>query len=227
MHLGKTPLLVAAGVLIAAGGGVAIGRSQAQQPVLTSWQRSLSQVPPHAAPGFALTDQRGDPVSLAALHGKAVALYFMDPRCTDICPIVAQEFIDADHDLGTAASQVALVGIDVNPGATARHWLTTFDDEHGLDQLPNWYFLSGGLDQLKSVWNAYNINVQLTKAGDVEHTTVIEFIDPDGQLRSLSAPNADYRNGVGYLPAAGLGQWGNGIAGQLRQLLTEKPGGEG
>jgi len=63
----------------------------------------LSPVPPQAAPGFTLTDQHGRTLSLlASLRGHAVVLEFMDPHCTDICPIVSAEFIDAYHDLGGA-----------------------------------------------------------------------------------------------------------------------------
>ena len=51
----------------------------------------LSPVPGARAPGFTLTDQNGHTMSLASLRGKVVVLEFMDPHCTDICPIVSQE----------------------------------------------------------------------------------------------------------------------------------------
>ena len=38
-------------------------------------------------------------------RGHAVVLEFMDPHCTDVCPLVSAEFIDAYHDLGGAAGQ--------------------------------------------------------------------------------------------------------------------------
>ena len=60
----------------------------------------LSPVPATRAPGFTLTDQQGHTMSLASLRGKVVVLEFMDPHCTDICPIVSQEFVDAYHKLG-------------------------------------------------------------------------------------------------------------------------------
>ena len=52
----------------------------------------LSPLPADRAPGFTLTDQNGHTMSLASLHGKVVVLQFMDPHCTDICPIVSAEF---------------------------------------------------------------------------------------------------------------------------------------
>jgi cytochrome oxidase Cu insertion factor (SCO1/SenC/PrrC family) len=60
----------------------------------------LSPVPVAAAPGFTLTDQSGRPVSLASFRGRTVVLTFMDSHCTDICPLVSREFINARKDLG-------------------------------------------------------------------------------------------------------------------------------
>jgi cytochrome oxidase Cu insertion factor (SCO1/SenC/PrrC family) len=66
----------------------------------------LSALPQRAAPGFTLADQDGRRVSLSSFREKVVVLEFMDPHCTDICPIVAQEFADSGHDMGPLASKV-------------------------------------------------------------------------------------------------------------------------
>src|SRR5260370_11170182 len=63
-------------------------------------QLQLSPVPRSAAPGFTLTDQSGRSVSLTSFRGRTVVLTFMDSHCTDVCPIVSREFIDAKSDLG-------------------------------------------------------------------------------------------------------------------------------
>src|SRR5215472_8407944 len=60
----------------------------------------LSPVPDRAAPGFTLTDQAGKKISLAGFRGRTVVLTFMDSHCTDVCPIVSREFIDARQDPG-------------------------------------------------------------------------------------------------------------------------------
>src|SRR5450755_1392482 len=74
----------------------------------------LSPVPVHSAPNFTLVDQTGHTLSFSSFKGKAVVLEFMDPHCTDICPIVSQEFVDAYRDLGKAASRVVFVAVNVN-----------------------------------------------------------------------------------------------------------------
>lgn len=71
----------------------------------------LSPVPVTRAPGFTLTDQDGQAMSLASLRGRAVVLEFMDPHCTDICPIVSREFIDAYRDLGGPVTFQAEAGL--------------------------------------------------------------------------------------------------------------------
>jgi cytochrome oxidase Cu insertion factor (SCO1/SenC/PrrC family) len=75
----------------------------------------LTPVPGRAAPAFSLTDQDGHTLTLASFRGHPVVLEFMDPHCVDICPIVSQEFIDAYHDLGGAASRAVFVAVNVNP----------------------------------------------------------------------------------------------------------------
>ena len=74
----------------------------------------LSPVPVRPAPGFTLTDQAGRALSLASLRGKVVVLEFMDPHCTDICPIVSREYVDAYHDLGPLADKVVFAAVNVN-----------------------------------------------------------------------------------------------------------------
>ena len=67
------------------------------------------------APHFQLVDQYGRSVTLGTLRGKAVALTFLDPVCVSDCPLIAQEFKDADHLLGSDARNVELVAVVVNP----------------------------------------------------------------------------------------------------------------
>ena len=57
------------------------------------------------APAFTLTDQDGRPVSLAGLRGKVVLLTFLDPVCTSDCPLIAQEFRQADQMLGASRAR--------------------------------------------------------------------------------------------------------------------------
>src|SRR5215470_1544862 len=65
----------------------------ADMPTGLANEMLLTPLPRQQAPGFTLTDQAGRTTGLSALRGKVVVLEFMDPHCTDICPIVSQEFV--------------------------------------------------------------------------------------------------------------------------------------
>ncbi len=138
------------------------------------------------APHFALTDQRGDPVSLASLRGHAVALTFLDPVCTSDCPLIAQEFRQADQQLGDQASQTDFVAIVANPIYRSISFTKAFDRQESLDQLHNWYFLTGSVTALRRVWNSYGILVSTVGAGAmVDHSDLAFVIDARGHERDV------------------------------------------
>jgi cytochrome oxidase Cu insertion factor (SCO1/SenC/PrrC family) len=138
-----------------------------------------------AAP-FTLTDQNGHTVSLASLAGRTVVLTFLDPVCTSDCPLIAQELRLADQMLGTSAGPVEMVAVDANPLYTTTAATTAFDKQEGLDQLPNWDYLSGSLDQLHQVWNDYGVQIQVTPAGAmIAHSDVVYVIDRSGHTREI------------------------------------------
>lgn len=181
----------------------------------------LSSVPVKAAPGFALRDQAGQGVSLSQLRGKAVVLNFFDDRCIDVCPIIAQELVLASRHLGSQASRVAFVAINVNAAHASTADVKAFTEQHGLGRLANWYFLTGPKAALERVWQRYNIAVQVDpKTGEVLHTTPMYFIGPHGNERAVAAPSAEtLPNGHGYLPAGQIAQWGGGIAKEASLVL--------
>ena len=205
-------LAVALAALVGGLAGVAIA-AQRHHAVALPDLMSLSPVPPRAAPAFTLTDQDGRSVSLAGLKGRAVVVEFMDPRCTDICPIVSQEFRLAYRDLGPLADRVVFVAINVNQFHEDVPSVRQFTDEHGLASIPNWHFLTGTTPALQSVWKAYGEAVEPNPTGDVIHTSAMYFIDPSGHERFVAMPEAS---------TAYLTQWGTGIARYSTRLLSTK-----
>ena len=181
---------------------------------------SLSPVPNEQAPGFTLTDQHGKTFSLSSFRGHPVVLEFMDPHCTDICPIVAQEFIDAEHDLGKAASRVVFAAVNVNQYALSVADVATFSQEHRLDTIPTWHFFTGPFSTLRRIWAHYGIEVQSRgPTEDTIHSSIVYFIGPNGKERFLASPTDDHtKSGTAYLPPSQLSSWGRGIALVARAL---------
>ncbi len=216
--------------MLAAVGVVAVAQHRSTSPVTVSDGGTsgsladfmgLTSAQGQVAPGFSFTDQRGQAISLAALRGKVVVLDFMDPHCTDICPIISHEFVDAAADLGARASQVELVAINVNQFHTDRASTAAFSDEQGLNALANWHFLTGTVPALRQAWHVYGIDV--TAPGpdaDVIHSADMYFIDPQGHERWVALPT-DMKTpaGTSYLPPAQVTRWGQGIAHYAASLL--------
>jgi cytochrome oxidase Cu insertion factor (SCO1/SenC/PrrC family) len=138
-----------------------------------------------AAPAFTLTDQHSRQVSLASLRGKVVLLTFLDPVCTSDCPLIAQEFREADQVLGASSRHVELVAIVANPVYHSTAYTRAFDSQEGLSGVPNWLFLTGSVAQLQQTWTRYGMAAQIVPAGGmIAHNDVAYVIDASGRTRA-------------------------------------------
>ncbi len=137
-----------------------------------------------AEPALDLVDQNGHPVTLSSLRGKAVALTYLDPVCTSDCPVIAQEFRQADRILGSASRRVYFVAVDANPRYIATAYLDAFDHQEGLQHTPNWLYLTGTLPQLQHAWRALGALIEYEPGGAmIDHTEYAYVIDPSGRVR--------------------------------------------
>jgi cytochrome oxidase Cu insertion factor (SCO1/SenC/PrrC family) len=166
-----------------------------------------------AAP-FQLVDQDGKTVSLKDLRGKVVALTFLDPVCTSDCPLIAQEFLEADQMLGSLAGRAEFVAIVANPVYHSVAATAAFTCTEGLGKVKNWLFLAGSVNALEHVWNAYGVQVAVETAGAmVAHTDIAYVIEQQGRTREVL--NADPGPGT----AATRSSFAGLIAGEVRHLL--------
>jgi cytochrome oxidase Cu insertion factor (SCO1/SenC/PrrC family) len=142
----------------------------------------------YPAPPFSLIDQHGQAVSLSSLHGKTIALTFLDPVCTSDCPVIAQEFRQADQILGAESKKVDLIAIDANPRYIAPDYLVAFDDQENLANLPNWLYLTGTDKELEAIWDAYGILVGYASGGAmIAHSDTAYVINRDGGMNWVLA----------------------------------------
>lgn len=174
------------------------------------------------APNFTLTDQHGQTVSLhQVLEHHAVVLAFMDDRCRDVCPFVAEEIADAYRDLGPSASSIAFLSVNLNAAHNGINWLQSFiaTRGNGIASVPSFSYLTGPKTALQKVWNHYGVTVEV-KAGKVYHSEAMYFISRGGAMRYEATPFANlHKNGTGWLPPATVTQWGSGIAQYAKAVL--------
>jgi len=187
-------------------GGKAPHTALASNPVLDSGT-ALSG----PAASFTLTDQFGRRVSLRSFRGKVVILAFNDSECTTVCPLTTTAMVDAKEMLGAAGSRVELLGIDANPTATAVKDVRAYSTAHGM--LHEWRFLTASLPELKRVWKAYGIAVQIIR-GQIDHTPALFVISPQGRLAKLYLTQMSY---------ASIPQLGQLLAQESSSLLPGHP----
>lgn len=203
------PIIVAATVVLVGFGAVLVAAAvpptnsatsssaAPSAPGISTAAASLLQLDPLGdaatkAPGYTLTDQHGRTITPATFRGRAVVLTFNDDECQDLCTLLAQDVAVADHDLGSAASQVAFVSVNANPYYPAVFDVASWSNSHGLGGDANWYFGTAGPATLAAVAKAYGVPIQLDPAHrSVVHGTEIFFIDPSGVERALGQFGTD------------------------------------
>jgi protein SCO1/2 len=141
--------------------------------------------PPHPATDLALTDQNGQPFTLADHRGKVILLYFGYTYCPDYCPTTLADFQQVRANLGEQASDVEVVFVSVDPGrdtpARMKEYLAFFD--------PTFIGVTGTEDQLRPIERDYFVQVSEDPATPgsssylVSHSTSLYAIDQEGNLR--------------------------------------------
>ncbi|MDQ2748434.1 MAG: SCO family protein [Actinomycetota bacterium] len=150
------------------------------------------------APAFTLTDQNGLPVSMEGLRGKLTLLTFLDPVCSDECPVIANQLAIANAEIGSLTERVEFVAIDTNPVFHNIADVAAFTSSHGLGNMPNWHFLAGPADRLRDVLASYGVSVAVPTAGMIEHSEGIYFISADGDVVAYLGDGANSDLTIGY-----------------------------
>ena len=172
--------------------GVVVSSSGTSRPRALAFSPSLdpgTPLPATPAPDFTLTDQFDRPVSLSSFRGKVVLLAFNDSECTTICPLTTTAMVDAQRMLGSAGSEVALLGVDANPHAISVSDVRSYSELHGMTHA--WHFTTGSSTQLHRVWKAYHVDVEI-QAGQIDHTPALFLISPRGTLERLYLTQMSY-----------------------------------
>ena len=138
-----------------------------------------------AAPDFTLTDQDGHSYTLSAHQGHPRAVFFGYAHCPDVCPTTLAALAAAKKKLGAAGSTIDVVLVTVDPKrdtpAVLKRYVHLFD--------PSFAGVTGTEAQLDPVYAAYHIQheIDATKGSangyTVAHSSVVQFISPDGRLR--------------------------------------------
>lgn len=135
------------------------------------------------APGFSLTSQTGNPVSIGDFRGRVVAVTFIFASCTDTCPLLTDTMAQIQDKLGDRfGKDIVFVSITVDPQRDTPQALKQYAEVFGADP-QGWYFLTGAPDAIGDVLRRYGVYASRSSTGDVDHTFLTSLIDTQGNLR--------------------------------------------
>jgi protein SCO1/2 len=179
------PLLIFAVVLVACGTAQA---PAATSPPQTRPLRGLPVLDPVAA-DFALRDQNGSVVRLSAERGKVVLLTFLYTNCPDVCPLIAAKLGAVLHELPRAQrADTRVLAVSVDPAHDTRAAVRRFVTAHRLPS--QFHYLTGGTDELKPIWQSYNLLVEARSVELVSHPAYVLLIDLRGKARLYYSSHA-------------------------------------
>lgn len=138
----------------------------------------LGSVP---APGFHLTDQAGQVISLAQFKGKPVVLTFFYTRCPDACPLTAEKLHQTMVALGSNAQKVGVIAVSVDPKGDTPTTALSFIKAHRLQGYL--HYLLGTQAALSPIWSSYAEFAAPATSSSVSHTTALYVIDQQGRER--------------------------------------------
>ena len=76
------------------------------------------------------------------------------------------------------------MAIVANPIYRTLSFTNAFDRQESMNRLPNWFYLTGSVTQLRRVWNSYGVLVSTVGAGAmIAHSDLAFVIDARGRDR--------------------------------------------
>jgi protein SCO1 len=140
-------------------------------------------------PDFSLTDQSGNRVRLADLHGKVIAIDFIYTRCPlpDVCPRLSANFATLQRRFaGQLGRDLILISITVDPDYDSPSVLAEYSRRWSAQ--PGWLFLTGDVSALASALG----EIYWVDEGTIGHNSTTSIIDREGRLAAV-VEGSNYR----------------------------------
>lgn len=141
-------------------------------------------------PAFTLEEWNGVPVDSRRLRGKVVLVTFLETKCTEACPVIADQI-----DLGLArlrASErrdVYALAISTHPGDDTPSNVREFLRAHRV--LGELHYLIGSESRLRPVWRAFQVAAALDSGDANTHSAPVRIFDRSGKWVTTLHPGAD------------------------------------
>jgi protein SCO1/2 len=120
-------------------------------PIFRSVTRRIGAAPAMLGtlPGFALTDQRGQPFGTRELAGKVWVADFIFTACQQACPMLSEKMAEVGRRARGLGPDFHLVSISVDPARDTPAALAAYAARYGANPLA-WSFLTGPADAIEA-----------------------------------------------------------------------------
>jgi protein SCO1/2 len=141
-------------------------------------------------PAFTLTEWNGRTVSARSLGGKVVLVTFLETKCREACPIIADQIgMGLDRLSPSERRGVYALAISTHPRDDTRASVRGFLRVHRV--LGRLHYLIGTEAQLRPVWRAFHIWAALDSGDADTHSAPVRIFDRTGRWVSTLHPGVD------------------------------------
>jgi protein SCO1/2 len=145
----------------------------------------LGSIPP-----FALTDERGQPFTEAALRGHPTIVSFVFTRCDTICPVTSMKMRHLQELTFDAGERIKLLSLSVDPTYDTPDRLAAYAHRYDADPT-RWRFVTGPFDTVHALVEGPFMTSMLREADrpggipNIAHGGYFLLIDGELQIRGM------------------------------------------
>jgi protein SCO1 len=135
----------------------------------------------------ALTSQAGKPTTLDQDRGKPVLVTMFYGSCPHVCPLLISTMQGLERNLPDAARQrLRVVMVSLDPQRDTPAHLTEVAERHRVD-LSRWTLAWAKAADVRRLAAALGIQYRQLPDGEINHSTVITLLHPDGRIRAQTS----------------------------------------
>jgi protein SCO1/2 len=137
---------------------------------------------------FALTDERNQPFTDAALRGHVTIVSFLFTRCDTICPVTTMKMERLQEKTFDAAAAIKLASFSVDPAYDTPARLAEYAQRYHADPA-RWRFVTGGPEDIRRLVEGPLMNsmanegVTASGAPAISHSGYFLLIDGNAHIR--------------------------------------------
>jgi len=143
---------------------------------------------------FALTDERGQPFSDAALHDHVTIVSFLFTRCDTICPVTTMKMQRLQDKTFDAGAQIKLASFSVDPAYDTPARLAEYAQRYHADPA-RWRFVTGPVEPMRRLVEGPFMNsmtqegVTPSGAPAISHSGYFLLVDRHAHIRGAYDSN--------------------------------------